>query len=125
MSKKILIVDDDEKIVRVISSRLRNAGYDVVVAFDGMQALAMAHNEKPDLIILDYKMPAGNGLAVSQSLHKSNITGIIPIILLTASAKEEAMQKAQEMGIQYFLTKPFSPDDLLEKIKHALMGEQQ
>ena len=83
--KKILVVDDERDIVKALMIRLQGAGYDVVTAFDGAQGVFMAHKEKPDLIILDIRMPSGNGFSVAQRLKHSTHTFTIPVIFLTGS----------------------------------------
>jgi two-component system, OmpR family, alkaline phosphatase synthesis response regulator PhoP len=120
MPKKILIVDDEPNILKVLTSRFKSAGYEVVVASDGMQATMKAHREKPDLIIMDIKMPGGDGLAVYKNLQLSDDTGIIPIIFLTAHPSEEYKKQAMEMGADDFITKPFDEKQLMEKVKKAL-----
>jgi DNA-binding response OmpR family regulator len=80
----------------------------------------MAHEEKPDLIILDIMMPAGNGLSVFKNLQDSVATAFIPVIFLTACASEETRKQALEMGAKDFLTKPFNAEELLLKVKKAL-----
>jgi DNA-binding response OmpR family regulator len=81
--KKILIVDDERDIVKALMIRLKNSGYDVVSAFNGVEGVSMAYGEKPDLIILDIRMPAGSGLSVAEQLKRSTHTRAIPIIFLT------------------------------------------
>jgi DNA-binding response OmpR family regulator len=93
--KKILIVDDERDIVKGLMIRLQGAGYEIVTAFDGAQGVFMAHKEKPDLIILDIRMPAGNGFSVAQRLKRSIHTFTIPVIFLTGSPEKNAEDKAR------------------------------
>lgn len=123
MAKKILVVDDEPNILKVLNSRLKASGYEVVVASDGMQATMKAHKEKPDLIIMDIKMPGGDGLSVYKNLQLSDDTGMIPLIFITAYPNEEYRKQAMEMGADDFITKPFDEKKLMEKIKKAL-GEE-
>ena len=120
MPKKILIADDEMHIVKLIATRLKANNYEVAVASDGMQATMKAHSEKPDLIILDIKMPAGQGLTVFENLQNSLETSFIPVIFITAHATDDIRQKAFEMGAVDFITKPFNADDLLNTVKKAL-----
>src|SRR5512136_1732309 len=94
--KKILIVDDERDIVKALMIRLQGAGYHVVTAFDGAQGVFMAHKEKPDLILLDIRMPAGDGFSVAQRLKRSSHTWTIPIIFLTGSPEREAEGRAMD-----------------------------
>src|SRR4030065_16535 len=87
--KRILIIDDEPDFVRVVQIRLEAAGYEVLVAFDGMQGVSFAHKEKPDLVILDIMMPAMHGHRVCEALKKSSKTWTIPIIYLNATGGQE------------------------------------
>ena len=118
--KKILIVDDERDIVKALMIRLQGAGYEVVPAFDGAQGVFMAHKEKPDLIILDIRMPAGNGFSVAQRLKRSMHTFTIPVIFLTGSPEKNAEEKAMALGARFYVKKPYDPEELLDAIKRAL-----
>jgi DNA-binding response OmpR family regulator len=121
--KKILIVDDERDIVKGLMIRLQGAGYEVTTAFDGAQGVFMAHKEKPDLIILDIRMPAGNGFSVAQRLKRSIHTFTIPVIFLTGSPDRNAEEKAMALGARFFIKKPYDPEELLDAIKRALEEE--
>jgi DNA-binding response OmpR family regulator len=121
--KKILIVDDERDIVKALMIRLHAAGYEVVTAFDGAQGVFMAHKEKPDLIILDIRMPAGNGFSVAQRLKRSTHTFTIPVIFLTGSPEKNAEEKAMAVGARFYVKKPYDPEELLDAIKRALEKE--
>ena len=121
--KKILIVDDERDIVKVVMIRLQGAGYEVVTAFDGAQGVFMAHKEKPDLIILDIRMPAGNGFSVAQRLKRSMHTFTIPVIFLTGSPEKNAEKKAMVLGARFYIKKPYDPEELLDAVKRALEKE--
>ena len=97
MAKKILIVDDDKQIVLLLASRLKANKYEIVVAYDAMQAVAKAFSEKPDLILLDIKMPAGSGISVMDNLSNSTETALTPVIVITAYPSPEIQQKVKEM----------------------------
>jgi DNA-binding response OmpR family regulator len=118
--KKILIVDDERDIVKALMIRLQASGYDVVGAFDGAQGIFMAHKEKPDLIILDIRMPAGDGFSVAEKLKQSNLTDPIPIIFLTGSPERNAEGKAMELGARFYIKKPYDPEELLDAVKRAI-----
>jgi len=121
--KKILIVDDERDIVKVLVIRLESSGYEVIAAFDGAQGVFMAHKEKPDLIILDIRMPSGDGFSVAERLKRSSHTWTIPIIFLTGSPEREAEGKAMDLGARFFIKKPYDPEELLDAIKRALEEE--
>jgi len=120
--KKILIVDDERDIVKVLVIRLQSSGYEVISAFDGAQGVFMAHKEKPDLIILDIRMPAGDGFSVAERLKRSSHTWTIPIIFLTGSPEREAEGRAMDLGARFFIKKPYDPEELLDAVKRALEG---
>jgi len=118
--KKILIVDDERDIVKALTIRLRGAGYEVVTAFDGAQAIFVAHKERPDLIILDIRMPAGNGLGVAEKLKHSMNTLSIPVIFLTGGPERNSEEKAMTLGARFYIKKPYDPEELLDAITRAL-----
>jgi DNA-binding response OmpR family regulator len=121
--KKILIVDDERDIVKALTIRLQTNGYEVVTAFDGAQGVFIAHKENPDLVLLDIRMPSGNGFSVAQQLRKSSHTLHIPIIFLTGSPETNAEQRAQELGARFYIKKPYDPEELLDAVKRALKVE--
>jgi DNA-binding response OmpR family regulator len=118
--KKILIVDDERDIVKALMIRLQANGYEVVTAFDGAQGVFMAHKEKPDLIILDIRMPAGDGFSVAERLKSSMQTFSIPIVFLTGSPERNAEGKAMELGARFYIKKPYDPEELLDAVKRAI-----
>jgi DNA-binding response OmpR family regulator len=109
--------------VKVLVIRLQSSGYEVISAFDGAQGVFMAHKEKPDLIILDIRMPAGDGFSVAERLKRSGHTWTIPIIFLTGSPEMEAEGRAMELGARFFIKKPYDPEELLDAVKRALEEE--
>jgi DNA-binding response OmpR family regulator len=123
--KKILIVDDERDIVKALMIRLQGAGYEVVTAFDGAQAIFVAHKEKPDLILLDIRMPAGNGFSVAEKLKHSVNTLSIPVIFLTGSPERNAEERAVTLGARFYIKKPYDPEELLDAIKRALEKEPE
>ncbi len=118
--KKILIVDDERDIVKALTIRLRGAGYEVVTAFDGAQAIFVSHKENPDLILLDIRMPAGDGFSVAEKLRHSVNTSSIPVIFLTGSPERNSEEKAMNLGARFYIKKPYDPEELLDAIKRAL-----
>jgi DNA-binding response OmpR family regulator len=123
MPKKILIADDDQNTVSFLVSLLKANKYEVVVAFDGMQTIAVAHKEKPDLILLDIMMPVRSGINIFENLKMSSLTAITPVIFITGVANPEIKQKALEMGAADYIVKPFETEYLLSKVRKAL-GEK-
>ncbi|MFB3886148.1 MAG: response regulator [Thermodesulfobacteriota bacterium] len=118
--KRILIVDDERDIVKALMIRLRSSGYDVITAFDGAQGVFMANKEVPDLVILDIRMPAGDGFSVVEKLKESSRTHRIPIIFLTGSPERNAEEKAMALGARFYIKKPYDPEELLDAVKRAL-----
>jgi DNA-binding response OmpR family regulator len=120
MTKKILVVDDEPDFVEFLSIRLESSGYDVISASDGESGLKKAQKEKPDLIILDILMPKINGFELCKRLKENELTKDMPVIMLTALTREQALSKGLKEGADCFITKPFNPVDLLDEIKTAL-----
>ena len=120
MPKKILVVDDEPNIIKLLESRLSHSGYDIITAVDGKTCLKKAKDEKPDLILLDIILPGLNGFEVCKHLKKDQETKDIPIIMLTSLAQEQDLSKGLEEGASCFITKPFNPADLLIEIKTAI-----
>ncbi|HBG74854.1 MAG: DNA-binding response regulator [Chloroflexi bacterium GWB2_49_20] len=117
MQKKILIVDDEKRLVSLVSEYLQQAGYRVVSAYDGKEALSIARLEKPDLIILDLMMPEMNGYEFIQAHRKEMDT---PIILLTARVEDEEKVIGLELGADDYVTKPFRPRELVARVRSVL-----
>jgi DNA-binding response OmpR family regulator len=118
--KKILIVDDERDIVKALTIRLGASGYEVVSAYDGAQGVFLAHKEKPDLILLDIRMPSGDGFSVAEKLKQTSRTTRIPILFLTGSPEREAEEKALALGARFYIKKPYDPEELLDAVKRAL-----
>ncbi len=118
--KKILIVDDDFKTVEVLGMILRRAGYSVVSSFDAYQAVAKAHKEQPDLIVLDLMMPAGGGMNALNSLKLSTNTNHIPVVILTGIQDANARQQVLDKGAKVYLEKPYDADHLLEVLEKII-----
>ena len=122
--KKILVVDDERDIIRAVTIRLQTGGYEVVYAYDGAQGVFMAHKEKPDLIILDIRMPAGDGFTIAQRLKETAQTSHIPILFLTGSPERNAEQRAHELGCRFYIKKPYDSEELLDAVRRALETER-
>ena len=120
MKPKILIVDDEPDALEVLSFKLREAGYNVVVATHGTEALRLARSERPALILLDLMLPEVDGLEVCKILRRDVATTSIPILMLTARAAETDRIVGLELGADDYVTKPFSPRELVLRIKKIL-----
>jgi Response regulators consisting of a CheY-like receiver domain and a winged-helix DNA-binding domain len=118
--EKILLVDDELDFVEVARLRLENSGYEVIVAYDGVEGLEKAKIDKPDLIILDIMMPKMNGFDVCRKLKIDKNFKNIPIIMLTAKYQPNDIRFGTAMGADEYLTKPFEPQILLDKIRELL-----
>src|SRR4051812_35827343 len=119
-SKTILVADDESHILHVVSLKLRNAGYRVLTARDGQEALELAQQEKPDLLITDYHMPQLSGLELCQKLKQDDATCRIPAIMLTARGYHLEPVDTEQSGILRMLSKPFSPRHLLATVNEVL-----
>jgi DNA-binding response OmpR family regulator len=120
MSKKILLVEDEKNIVLGVSICLKSAGLHVDVADDGADALKKIEAGKPDLVLLDLVMPRLNGLDALQAMKENDTMKDIPVIVLSARAQEEDIQRAMELGAADYMAKPFRPDELLAVIERVL-----
>jgi len=118
--KKILVADDETHILHVVSLKLRNAGFHVITARDGQEALEIAQLERPDLIITDYHMPQLSGLELCQRLKQDPATSSIPAIMLTARGYQLDPTDTEQSGILRMLSKPFSPRQLLTTVNEVL-----
>ncbi|CAN5399919.1 N/A [soil metagenome] len=118
--KKILVADDESHILNVVSLKLRNAGFTVVTARDGQEALDLAQSEHPDLLITDYHMPQLSGIELCQKLKQDPATANIPAIMLTARGYHLEPADTEQSGILRMLSKPFSPRQLLATVEEVL-----
>jgi len=115
--RKILAVDDEKHIVRLVQVNLERQGYEVVTANDGKEALQKVDDERPDLVVLDVMMPYMDGFEVLQNLRRNPSTRDIPVIMLTAKAQDADVFKGWQSGVDCYLTKPFNPMELLSFVK--------
>ncbi len=121
MQKKILIVDDQTEIQRLLEVTLRQEDYSLFLATAGLEALEMAESERPDLVILDIMLPGEiDGYEVARRLKAKPGTAHVKILMLTALAREENRRTGLTAGADDYMTKPFSPVELLSKVQHLL-----
>ena len=125
MPKKILAVDDERHIVRLVQVNLERAGYQVVTAFDGREALEKVESENPDLVVLDVMMPYMDGFEVLQTLRKNQSTRDLPVIMLTAKAQDADVFRGWQSGVDCYLTKPFNPMELISFVKRIFTSMQE
>jgi two-component system alkaline phosphatase synthesis response regulator PhoP len=118
--KTILVADDESHIVNVVSLKLRNAGFRVITAADGQEALEVAIADKPDLLITDYHMPRLSGIELCRRLKQDPRTASIPTIMLTARGYHLEDQDHSDHGIIEMMSKPFSPRHLLAMVNQVL-----
>ena len=116
-ANKILVVDDDPTIVRLLVVNLQHAGYQVAHAFNGLEALQRIAEDLPDLVILDIGMPLMTGLEMLRTLREHDATRLLPVIILTANSTDQDVFAGYHGGANFYLTKPFNPADLLRYIE--------
>jgi two-component system alkaline phosphatase synthesis response regulator PhoP len=124
VGKKILVADDESHILHVLTMKLRNAGYDVITAVDGEEALDLCLAERPDMVITDFQMPLKTGLELCRELHAHEATRDVPAMMLTARDFDLTPQELLEAGISVVMAKPFAPREVLAKVRQ-LLGEQK
>ncbi|MFA6543160.1 MAG: response regulator, partial [Limisphaerales bacterium] len=122
---KILVVDDEPDAVELVEFNLKKAGFEVLMAADGAEALKKARAALPDLIVLDVMLPEVDGLEVCKLLRRDAATAGIPVIMLTAKAAEIDRVLGLELGADDYVTKPFSPRELVLRIKGLLRRREQ
>jgi CheY-like chemotaxis protein len=118
--RTILIVDDDEAQVEALARRLEKQGYETLAAHLGRRGLALAKSERPDLVILDLRLPDIDGLQVCERLADSPETCGIPIIVLSGMERPDIVRCSRAAGCTYFVRKPYDPNALLTLIQHSL-----
>ena len=116
-TKKILICDDDDTLVGLLETLLEMAGYTVVTAGDGVQALEMFESEGPDLLIIDIDMPHKNGFEVLEELSIRGALGSKPLLVLSGRERKEDLARAEQFGAKGFIIKPFNGEDLVDKVR--------
>lgn len=115
--KTILIADDEESLRVLMQTTLEDPNRCILLAADGLEALQIARNERPDLVVLDWMMPGMTGLEVAQALRQDPATAHIPILMVTAMGQERDRKQGVALGVQAYLVKPFSPLELLRKVQ--------
>jgi len=120
VSTKIVVADDEAHILHIVSMKLENAGYEVITAVDGEEALELCLAERPDLLITDYQMPVMTGLELCRQLQTRQETQYLPAVMLTARGFDIEPAEMVDTGIAAVLAKPFSPRELLEKVRTLL-----
>jgi len=122
MAKKILVVDDERHIVRLVEVNLQRAGYDVVTAYDGVEALEVFEKEDPDMVVLDVMMPRMDGFEVLKKLQADPNSQDVPVIMLTAKAQDADIFRGWSSGVSSYLTKPFNPRELLTFVERIFQS---
>jgi two-component system phosphate regulon response regulator PhoB len=120
MKPKVLLVEDDANLVELVRYNLETAGFEVATTADGEEALVLAEEEKPDAIILDWMIENLSGIEVCRRLRRSPATANLPIVMLTARAEEADRIRGLETGADDYLTKPFSPRELVARVRALL-----
>lgn len=116
--KRLLLVDDEPKIIQGLKPYFRQAGFEVLTAYDGKEALRVARRDQPDIIVLDLMLPEVDGLAVCRTLRQEG--NLTPIIMLTARVEETDKLVGLELGADDYVTKPFSPRELVARVRAVL-----
>ena len=114
---KLLIVDDEDNIRRLLTATLTGGDYDVLQARDGSQALELTRRERPDFVVLDVSMPGLDGIEVCRQIKSDSALRGTTVVMLTAQSQAETRRRATQAGADAFLTKPFSPLQLLEVVE--------
>lgn len=122
--KRILVVDDEDELVKAVQVRLEYVGYEVLTASDGQTGLELAKKEKPDLIVLDLMLPKMDGYKVCALLKADTRYKKIPVILFSARVQDKDVQMGKEVGADAYITKPFDHQVLTAKIKELLQEKQ-
>jgi len=124
MANKVLVADDEIHIIHVVAIKLRNNGYEVIAANNGLEAYDLACREKPDIIVTDYQMPLMTGIELITKLREDEKTREIPVILLTARTFAVSQEQQESLAVSSCLSKPFSPKELLKTIQDILYQRQ-
>ena len=119
-NKRILVVDDDKEVVRLMRAYLEQAGYEVIVAYDGETAVHNLRREKPDLVLLDLMLPGKDGWEITRIMRSDSNLSTIPIIMLTARVDDTDKIVGLEMGADDYVTKPYNPREVVARVKARL-----
>jgi two-component system alkaline phosphatase synthesis response regulator PhoP len=120
MAQRVLVVDDDRSIVKVLSGYLEQSGYQVISAFDGEMAIHLLRRERPDLVILDLMMPNRDGWEVTQLVRADPVLSATPVIILTARVEDTDKILGLELGADDYITKPFNAREVVARVKSLL-----
>jgi len=122
---RILIVEDEPNILKAIEICMLQAGYEVLIARNGVEAIEKAIDNRPDLILLGLILPKMNGYLVCEALREEDSTKDIPVIIISARAQEEDIKRAKNLGAAEYIIKPFSPDELRNKVKILMKDSRE
>ena len=125
MTKRVLVVDDEPSIVISVEFLMKREGFEVSVARDGEDALALIGSERPDLVVLDVMMPKLNGFEVCERVRADPAFADMRILMLTAKGREAEMSKGLALGADAYMAKPFSTRDLVARVKELLESESR
>ncbi|MDW8067554.1 MAG: response regulator [Anaerolineae bacterium] len=117
---RILIAEDEKDIRELIAFTLRFAGFDVLLATNGVEAVEVAEAEKPDLVILDVRMPKMSGYEACRRLKENPQTASLPVVFLSAKGQDCEIQQGLESGAEEYILKPFAPDELIQQVRNIL-----
>lgn len=123
--KKILVVDDERHIVRLVQVNLERVGYSVITALDGVECLEKVKAEAPDLIVLDVMMPRMDGFETLKKLRSDDSTKDLPVVMLTARAQDKDVLTGYTHGVDLYLTKPFGPLELITMIDRIFSSQDE
>jgi twitching motility two-component system response regulator PilG len=123
--KKILAVDDENDILLIIKTALLSEGFDVTTAASGPEALTAMAEEVPDLVVLDMMMPEMTGFDVLAEMRKSSTLLTVPVIMLTGTTDKDKIREAIDVGVSYYIVKPFEFHDLISKVNLAIADAEQ
>lgn len=124
MPQRILVVDDDKQIVRLVQTYLQDAGYGVLTAYDGEDALHVLRRERPDLMVLDIQLPRHDGWEITRRARADERLSAIPILMLTARVEDTDKILGLELGADDYLTKPFNPREVVARVRAILRRTQ-
>lgn len=123
---RVLIADDDRALVHMLGAQFRKRGWDVVQAFDGMQAIMYSTGDpQPDVVVLDLGLPGGSGFNVLQRLSRSAKTSNIPVVVITGRQDDEGKERALGMGAVELLHKPVEPEAVIDKVEDLVGGSPE
>jgi DNA-binding response OmpR family regulator len=118
--KKILVVEDHENILDLLKAIFRDSGYQIFCVRDGSEALNIANMYKPDIVLLDIQLPKINGLDVCNSMKRSTVLSNTKVLMLSGRTQNSDLNQAHEMGADGYITKPFRPGELMQKVEELL-----